>query len=161
MCSMWVLWGFLSSILYKSDLGEIEMGRILGLDVGDKTIGVAISDLLGFIAQGVTTIRRESLDKDLEQLKEIINQYDVELIVVGMPKNMNGTIGSQGQKVKDFGNFLKKRIKPDIVYWDERLTTVEAERTLIEADISRKKRKKVIDKLAATYILQSYLQFKS
>lgn len=158
---MWLLWGFLSSILYKSDLGEIEMGRILGLDVGDKTIGVAISDLLGFIAQGVTTICRKSLDKDLEQLKEMIDQYDVELVVIGMPKNMNGTIGPQGQKVKNFGNFLKKRIKPDVVYWDERLTTVEAERTLIEADMSREKRKEVIDKLAATYILQSYLQFKS
>ncbi|RBP45542.1 Holliday junction resolvase RuvX [Garciella nitratireducens] len=137
------------------------MGRILGLDVGDKTIGVAVSDSLGFIAQGVTTIRRRGLDKDLEQLKKIIDQYNVNLVVIGMPKNMNGTIGTQGQKVKDFGNFLEKRIKPNIVYWDERLTSVEAERTLIEADVSRKKRKKVIDKLAATYILQSYLEFKS
>lgn len=137
------------------------MGRILGLDVGDKTIGVAVSDSLGFIAQGVTTIRRRDLDKDLEQLKKIIDQYNVNLVVIGMPKNMNGTIGTQGQKVKDFGNFLEKRIKPNIVYWDERLTSVEAERTLIEADVSRKKRKKVIDKLAATYILQSYLEFKS
>lgn len=137
------------------------MGRILGLDVGNKTIGVAVSDLLGYTAQGVTTIRRETLDKDLEVLQEFIREYDVELIVVGLPKNMNGTIGPQGQKVKDFSNFLKKRIQPNIIYWDERLTTVEAERTLLEADVSRKKRKKVIDKLAAVYILQSYLQYKS
>lgn len=137
------------------------MGRILGLDVGNKTIGVAVSDLLGYTAQGVTTIRRETLDKDLEVLQEFIREYDVELVVVGLPKNMNGTVGPQGQKVKDFSNFLKKRIQPNIIYWDERLTTVEAERTLLEADVSRKKRKKVIDKLAAVYILQSYLQYKS
>lgn len=138
------------------------MGRILGLDVGNKTIGVAISDLLGYTAQGVTTIIRETLEKDLEQLEDILDQYgDVEFVVLGMPKNMNGTIGPQAQKVQDFGNFLKKRIKPKIDYWDERLTTVSAERTLIEADVSRAKRKQVIDKLAAVYILQSYLECKS
>lgn len=138
------------------------MGRILGLDVGNKTIGVAVSDLLGYTAQGVTTIIRETLEKDLEKLMDILDKYDdVEIVVLGMPKNMNGTIGPQGQKVQDFGNFLKKRIKPKITYWDERLTTVSAERTLIEADVSRKKRKQVIDKLAAVYILQSYLEYKS
>lgn len=138
------------------------MGRILGLDVGNKTIGVAVSDLLGYTAQGVTTIIRESLDKDLEQLLDILDKYeDVEIVVLGLPKNMNGTIGPQGQKVQDFGNFLKKRIKPKIAYWDERLTTVSAERTLIEADVRRKKRKEVIDKLAAVYILQGYLEYKS
>ncbi|MCR1897952.1 Holliday junction resolvase RuvX [Irregularibacter muris] len=131
--------------------------RILGLDVGTKTIGVAVSDLLGITAQGVTTIYRESLEKDLDQIKDYIDEYDVKTVVVGLPKNMNGTLGPQGQKVQDFTNFLKKRIKPDILYWDERLTTVAAERTLISADVSRKKRKQVIDKLAAVYILQSYL----
>lgn len=136
------------------------MGRILGLDVGDKTIGVAVSDLLGLTAQGITTIKRVSLDRDLERLLEIIEEYDVELVVIGMPKNMNGTIGTQGKKVEDFANFLKKRIKPAITFWDERLTTLAAERTLIEADVSRKKRKLVIDKLAAVYILQNYLDSK-
>lgn len=136
------------------------MGRILGLDVGDKTIGVAVSDLLGLTAQGITTIRRVGLDRDLERLLEIIEEYDVELVVIGMPKNMNGTIGTQGKKVEDFANFLKKRIKPTITFWDERLTTLAAERTLIEADVSRKKRKLVIDKLAAVYILQNYLDSK-
>ncbi len=136
------------------------MGRILGLDVGNKTIGVAISDLLGYTAQGITTIKRESLDKDLAGLKAIIDNYEnVETIVLGLPKNMNGTIGPQGKKVQDFGNFLKKRLDAKIVYWDERLTTVSAERTLLEADISRRNRKKVIDKLAAVYILQNYLEF--
>src|SRR5690554_5266429 len=151
MCIMRLLWSLLSSILFKNHIGGYIMGRILGLDVGNKTIGVAVSDLLGYTAQGVTTIIRETLDK----------YDDVEIVVLGMPKNMNGTIGPQGQKVQDFGNFLKKRIKPKITYWDERLTTVSAERTLIEADVSRKKRKQVIDKLAAVYILQSYLQYKS
>src|SRR5690554_1421753 len=136
------------------------MGRILGLDVGNKTIGVAISDLLGYTAQGVTTIKRENLEKDLAKLQSIIDMYEnVETIVLGIPKNMNGTIGPQGKKVQDFGNFLKKRINPKIVYWDERLTTVSAEKTLLEADISREKRRKVIDKLAAVYILQNYLEY--
>ena len=133
------------------------MVRILGLDVGNKTIGVAVSDLLGLTAQGITTIHRESLDKDLENLKTLIKEYNVKTLVIGLPKNMNGTIGPQGQKVQEFGNFLKKRVEPEIVYWDERLTTVAAERMLVTADVSRKKRKQVIDKLAAVYILQSYL----
>ena len=133
------------------------MERIMGLDVGDKTIGVAISDPLFLTAQGLETIRRESIKKDIDNLKRIIDKYNVNKIVVGIPKNMNNTIGPQGEKVLKFVDKLKKKINIEIVFQDERLTTVSAERILIEGDISRKKRKKIIDKVAATYILQSYL----
>lgn len=136
------------------------MDRIMGLDVGNRTIGVAISDLLGITAQGVTTIYRKGLWEDLEQIEKYIKEYNIKTILIGIPKNMNGTIGSQGQRVTEFGNFLKKRTEPDIIYWDERLTTMAAQRTLISADVSRKDRKKVIDKLAAVLILQSYLDAK-
>ncbi|ADD02310.1 MULTISPECIES: Holliday junction resolvase RuvX [Thermoanaerobacter] len=132
--------------------------RIMGLDVGDKTIGIAISDLSGTIAQGLTTIKRSSNKKDFERIKQIINEYEVGMIIVGLPKNMNGTLGPQGQKVVRFVEHLKKAFSIPIILWDERLTTVEAERVLIEkADISRAKRKEVIDKLAAVLILQNYL----
>jgi len=133
------------------------MERILGLDVGDKTIGVAISDLLKITAQGVTTIRRVGRKKDLSTLQDIIDEYGVGKIVVGLPKNMNGTIGPQGEKVIKFAENIKNKFGLEIIYIDERLTTVSAERVLIEADVSRQNRKKVIDKVAATYILQSYL----
>jgi len=134
------------------------MPRSMGLDVGDKTIGVALSDLFGWTAQGLETIRRIGIKKDLQRLEEIIKEYDVNKIVVGLPKNMNGTIGPQGEKVLEFNERLGKRFNNvEIVKWDERLTTVAAERTLIEADVSRKKRKEVIDKVAAVYILQGYL----
>lgn len=134
------------------------MPRIMGLDVGDKTIGVALSDLLGWTAQGLETIRRIGIKKDLQRLEEIIKEYEVNKIVVGLPKNMNGTIGLQGEKVLEFNERLEKRFNNiEIVSWDERLTTVAAERSLIEADVSRKKRKEVIDKIAAVYILQGYL----
>ncbi|MBT1279784.1 Holliday junction resolvase RuvX [Thermoanaerobacter sp. CM-CNRG TB177] len=132
--------------------------RIMGLDVGDKRIGIAISDLSGTIAQGLTTIKRSSNKKDFERIKQIINEYEVGMIIVGLPKNMNGTLGPQGQKVVRFVEHLKKAFSIPIILWDERLTTVEAERVLIEkADISRAKRKEVIDKLAAVLILQNYL----
>jgi len=133
------------------------MERILGLDLGDKTIGVAVSDLLQLTAQGITTIRRESKKKDFQTLGDIINDYTIKKIVIGLPKNMNNTIGPQGEKTIDFGEKLKKRFNLEIIYMDERLTTVAAERILIEGDIRREKRKKLIDKVAATYILQSYL----
>ncbi len=134
------------------------MPRIMGLDVGDKTIGVALSDLLGWTAQGLETIRRIGIKKDLQRLEEIIKEYEVNKIVVGLPKNMNGTIGPQGEKVLEFNERLGKRFNNiEIVPWDERLSTVAAERSLIEADVSRKKRKEVIDKIAAVYILQGYL----
>ncbi|ADL68778.1 Holliday junction resolvase YqgF [Thermoanaerobacterium thermosaccharolyticum DSM 571] len=135
--------------------------RTIGLDVGDKTIGVAISDPSGLIAQGIKTIKRSNLDDDILEIKRIANSFKAEEIVVGFPKNMNGTIGSQGQKVINFVEVLKKEINLPIMLWDERLTTVEASRMLIEgADMRRDKRKKVIDKLAATIILQGYLDHK-
>mgnify|MGYP001944514633 FL=1 len=133
------------------------MERIMGLDVGDKTIGVAISDPLLITAQGLMTIRRESYKKDIDSLIEIINKYNIRKIVVGIPKNMNNTIGPQGEKVLDFVDKLKNKVNIDIVLEDERLTTVQAEKLLIKSDVKRKNRKKVIDKVAATYILQSYL----
>ncbi|MGF7431535.1 Holliday junction resolvase RuvX [Thermoanaerobacterium thermosaccharolyticum] len=135
--------------------------RTIGLDVGDRTIGVAISDPSGLIAQGIKTIKRSNLDDDILEIKRIASSFKAEEIVVGFPKNMNGTIGSQGQKVINFVEVLKKEINLPIMLWDERLTTVEASRMLIEgADMRRNKRKKVIDKLAATIILQGYLDHK-
>jgi len=131
--------------------------RIMGLDFGDKTIGVALSDLLGWTAQGLEVIRRESLERDLELLGKIIREYEVEEIVVGLPKNMNGTLGERAQKTMEFGEILKETFQLPVKFWDERLSTVEAERILLQGDVSRAKRKKVIDKMAASVILQSYL----
>lgn len=133
------------------------MKRIMGLDVGDKTVGVAISDAMKITAQGIKTIRRESYKKDIAELKRMIEEYNVEKVVFGLPKNMNGTLGPQSEKVKTFSEKFLKEIEIEIDFWDERLTTVAATRSLIEADVSRKKRKKVVDMLAATLILQGYL----
>ena len=131
--------------------------RILGLDVGQKTIGVAISDPLGFTAQGITTIRRGKKEEDIQELKKICDEYSVETIVVGLPKNMNGSIGFAGEKIMQFTELIKEEIDIKIELWDERLTTVAAHRAMLEADLSRGKRKKIVDKIAATYILQGYL----
>jgi putative Holliday junction resolvase len=131
--------------------------RVLGLDVGEKTIGVAISDPLGFTAQGIKTISRKSKKSDIEELKQICVEYGVDTIVVGLPKNMNGTMGPQGEKMMNFSEFIKENINVPIKLWDERLTTVAAHKAMLEADLSRTKRKKIVDKLAATYILQGYL----
>lgn len=131
--------------------------RVLGLDVGEKTIGVAISDPLGFTAQGIKTINRKGKKSDIEELKEICSQYQVDTIVVGLPKNMNGTLGPQGEKVMNLCEFIGENINLPIKLWDERLTTVAAHRAMLEADLSRAKRKKLVDKIAATYILQGYL----
>lgn len=131
--------------------------RILGLDIGDRTIGVAVSDPLGLTAQGITTIRRKSIEKDLEEIKKICDEYSVESIVSGLPKNMNGTLGPQSEKVISFCDLIKKDINLPINMWDERLTTVAAHRAMLEADLSRAKRKKIVDKMAAIYILQGYL----
>lgn len=131
--------------------------RILGLDVGQKTIGVAVSDPLGFTAQGITTIRRGKNEQDIEELKKLCSEYSVETIVVGLPKNMNGSIGFAGEKIMAFTELIKESIDVKIELWDERLTTVAAHRAMLEADLSRGKRKKIVDKIAATYILQGYL----
>lgn len=131
--------------------------RILGLDVGQKTVGVAISDPLGFTAQGITTIRRTKKSEDIEAVKRICDEYSVETIVIGLPKNMDGSIGFAGEKIKEFSELLKEAVDLEIVFWDERLTTVAAHRAMLEADLSRGKRKRIVDKVAATYILQGYL----
>ena len=132
--------------------------RSLALDIGDKTIGIAASDLLNLTAQGVKTIKRTSNKEDLRQLGEIIKQYDAEILVIGYPKNMNGTEGERCELVKNFAEKISKAF-PNVkqVFWDERLSTVAAEKSLIAADVSRAKRKKVIDKMAAVYILQGWL----
>ncbi|MCI6667885.1 Holliday junction resolvase RuvX [Romboutsia timonensis] len=132
-------------------------GRIMGLDVGDKTIGVAVSDLMGLTAQGVKTIKRVGKEKDIEALKEIIKERQVNKIVSGLPKNMNGTLGPQGEKVIKFCELLEEETGIKIEYWDERLSTVAAERTLIQGNVRRENRKGVIDMVAAVIILQGYL----
>lgn len=132
--------------------------RILALDVGDKTIGVAVSDLLLFTAQGIEVIRRTSLEKDFIRLGELITQYEVETIIVGLPKNMNGTIGPRGELMQSFATNLQEVFpQTKVRLWDERLSTVAANKALIAADVSRAKRKSVIDKMAAVFILQGYL----
>lgn len=133
------------------------MKRILGLDLGQKTIGVAISDPLGFTAQGLTTIRRSNKEKDIEDLRKICEGYKVETIVIGLPKNMNGTIGLSGELAMAFGKLIEDEFKIEVKFWDERLTTVAAHKAMLEADLSRSKRKKIVDKVASTYILQGYL----
>ena len=132
-------------------------GSIMGLDVGDKTIGVAVSDLMGLTAQGVKTIKRVGKKKDIEALKEIIKERQVNKIVSGLPKNMNGTLGPQGEKVIKFCELLEEETGIKIEYWDERLSTVAAERTLIQGNVRRENRKGVIDMVAAVIILQGYL----
>lgn len=134
--------------------------RILGLDFGMKTIGVAVSDPLGWTAQGVEIIRRQdenNLKASIERLKTICQEYNIEQIVLGCPKNMNNTEGERVKKTVAFKKRIKKELQLPVKMWDERLSTVAAERDLLEADVSRAKRKLVIDKMAAVFILQGYL----
>jgi putative Holliday junction resolvase len=131
--------------------------RIMGLDIGTHTIGVAISDELGITAQGLKTVKRRSLEEDFKEISTIIEHFEISKIVVGLPKNMDGTLGKQAEVVFQWIKDLKDRIHLPVVTWDERLSTVGASKVLLEADLSRKKRKKVIDKLAAVLILQGYL----
>ncbi|MBW1823411.1 MAG: Holliday junction resolvase RuvX [Deltaproteobacteria bacterium] len=131
--------------------------KILGLDVGSKTIGVAVSDELGIIAQGVTTLKRKGVNHDITQLLKVIEEQRAEKVVVGLPKNMNGSLGQSAKMVLTLLEELEKSVDIPVITWDERLSTVAAERALLEADMSRKKRKKVIDKVAALIILQGYL----
>lgn len=137
--------------------------RLMGLDVGTKTIGVSVSDELGWTAQGLEVIKRQpnAIEKDLQRLKEIISAYNVEKIIVGLPKNMNGTIGPMGEFCQQFAETLTEATELPVQLWDERLSSQSAERFLISADVKRKKRKQVIDKMAAVVILQSYLDSKN
>ena len=136
--------------------------RIMSLDVGTKTIGIAVSDLTGMIANGVETIQRTSKERDYKRLAELIAEYEVDTLVVGYPKNMNGSVGERAQICEAMATELKETFPDlkDVVLWDERLSTVAAQRVMIDADISRKKRKKVIDMMAAVVILQNYLDSK-
>lgn len=137
--------------------------RIMGLDYGSKTVGVAISDPLGFTAQGIETIHRKEenkLRKTCARIEELIREYEVECIVLGLPKHMNNDVGDRAEKSLEFGETLRRRTGLEVVMWDERLTTVEAERTLIENKVRREDRKKYIDKIAAVFILQGYLDSK-
>lgn len=134
--------------------------RIMGLDYGSKTVGVAISDPLGVTAQGIEIIRRESekrLRKTLARIEALILEYQIEKIVLGFPKHLNNTIGERGEKSIELKETLERRTGLEVIMWDERLTTVEAERALIEGNIRRENRKNYVDKLAAVFILQGYL----
>lgn len=134
--------------------------RIMGLDVGEKTIGIAVSDPLGWTAQGLDTVRRKGdLEEDLHYLKKVIADYGVERVVVGLPKNMNGTLGPSAERSQDMANTIGRETGLPVEMWDERLSTMAAERTLLEGNVNRAKRKKVIDKMAAVIILQGYLDF--
>ena len=131
--------------------------RILGLDYGSRTVGVAVSDPLGLTAQGLETIWRKQENKlrqTLARIEELVRDYQAEQIVVGYPKNMNNTIGERAEKALEFRDMLERRTGLPVVMWDERLTTVEADRTLMEAGVRRENRKQYMDKLAAVFILQ-------
>ena len=138
--------------------------RIMGLDYGSKTIGVAISDPLGLTAQGVEIIRREEenkLRKSLRRIEELVKQYEVEELVLGFQKNMNNTIGERAEKSLQLKETLERRLGLPVVMWDERLTTVEANRTLMESGVRRENRGKYVDMIAAVFILQGYLDAKA
>lgn len=129
----------------------------MGLDVGERTIGVAVSDPLGITAQGVEVIRRRTLDADFARLAELVRIYGVGGIVVGLPRNMNGTLGERGEAAREFAAECRGRLQLPVREWDERLSTVAAERSLLEADVSRAGRKRVIDMIAAAIILQNFI----
>ena len=134
--------------------------RVLGLDYGSKTVGVAVSDPLGYTAQGIEIIRRKSENKlrqTLARIEELISEYQVEKIVLGLPKNMNNTMGDRAVKSLEFRDMLERRTGLPVIMWDERLTTVAAQRVLIEAKVRRENRKEYVDELAAIFILQGYL----
>ena len=138
--------------------------RILGLDFGSKTVGVAVSDELLITAQGVEIIRREKptkLRQTLARIEEIVAEYSVEKMVLGYPKNMNNTEGERCEKTKEFKEMLEKRTGLEVVLWDERLTTVAADRSMMETGIRREHRKEFVDEIAAIFILQGYLDYLS
>ena len=146
--------------ILRTNPGNARNMRILGLDYGSKTVGVAVSDPLGLTAQKVETIWRKQenkLRRTLARIEELIAEYEVEKIVLGFPKNMNNTVGERAEKALEFGEMLKKRTGLEVIMWDERLTTVEADRTLIEAGVRREHRKQYLDGIAAVFILQGYL----
>ena len=137
--------------------------RIMGLDYGSVTVGVAISDELLLTAQGIETIRRKEenkLRRTLARIEELIKDYSVNLVVVGLPKNMNNSLGIRAEKSSEFADMVRRRTGIEVVMWDERLSTVGAHNAMLEADTSRKKRYEVVDTVAATIILQNFLDYK-
>ncbi len=132
-------------------------GRILALDVGRKRIGIAVSDPLGITAQGLKVLERKNWDTDLARLQEIARPYEVQEILVGLPRHMDGRLGEQAEEILALARALGKALGAKVTTWDERLSTVEAERLLITADLSRARRRRVVDQVAATLILQAYL----
>ena len=145
--------------MQRSRLNRGAVMRILGIDYGSKRIGLSVCDELGFTAQGLTTITRKNKKKDMEEISSFVEKYNVEKIVIGFPVRLDGTEGIQCEKVNRFAGILEKMFSIPVIKWDESLSTKEAETILIEANMSRKKRKKVVDKLAATIILQGYLDY--
>lgn len=135
--------------------------RILGLDVGEVRIGVAVSDALGWTAQAVSTISRKKLETDLQAIEDLAEQYEVDTVVIGYPLNMDGSVGTQADKVRAFADLLAARLNRTVKMWDERLSTAEARKVLIDGGMRREKRKNVIDQMAAMLILQSYLDSQS
>ena len=138
--------------------------RIMGLDYGSKTVGVAVSDALGLTAQGIEIVRRKSENKlrqTLARIEEIAKEYGVEKIVLGFPKHMNNDIGERAEKSLEFKEMLERRTGLPVVMWDERLTTVEADRSMMETGIRRENRKEYVDMIAAVFILQGYLDYLS
>jgi putative Holliday junction resolvase len=131
--------------------------RILALDIGEKRIGTAISDELGITAQGLPTIEAESTTAAFSEIDKLLEKYDIAEIVIGLPKNMDGTLGFKSQEILHFSELLRKRFDLLVTLWDERLTTKMAHQAMLENDLSRKKRKRKVDMIAAQLILQSYL----
>ena len=134
--------------------------RTLALDVGTRTIGVAVSDEHGITANGLTTIKRREMKNDLDALSTIVDEYKPTEILIGIPYNIDGAISERGKGILNFANILKRTFSLHIELWDESFSTVDAEKVLLEANLSRKKRKRVIDKMAAVVILQNYLNNK-
>ena len=139
---------------HSTDPGE---GRVLALDVGQKRIGLAVSDPLGLIALGLKVLERQDWDRDLARLMEIARPYRIQEVLVGLPRHMNGRLGEQAEEILALAQALGEALGAQVVTWDERLSTVEAERLLIQADLSRRRRRQVVDQVAATLILQTYL----
>ena len=135
--------------------------RLMGLDYGDRRIGVAVSDAFGWTAQGIGVVEKRRDNREDDDIAKLMQEHEVTEIVVGLPKNMNGTIGPRGEICIAFAQHLQQKLNVPVHLWDERLTTVAAERMLMEAEVSLKKRKQVVDKLAATLILQNYLDSKT
>lgn len=132
-------------------------GRVLALDVGRKRIGLAVSDPLGFTAQGLKVLERRDWERDLARLLDIARAYRIREVLVGLPRHMDGRLGEQAEEILDLARALGEALEAKVVTWDERLSTVEAERLLIQADLSRRRRRQVVDQVAATLILQAYL----